>query len=336
MKALKLYSAKDVAALVNKREGEIRFGERVSTIATIEEINTNSARFALLGIPEDIGVRANMGKPGTANAWNAALTTLLNTQANTYTNAHQLLVLGEIDCDAEMLAAGELDPSSTSYLKELGPLVNEIDAKVSSIVRTIVAAGKIPILIGGGHNNAFGNIKGSAVALDKAINVINFDAHTDFRPLEHRHSGNGFSYAMHQGLMNKYAIFGLHKNYTSQEVYDRMANANDKIAIHFFEDIAIEQKLSFHDAVTAAAAFVNTQPYGVELDVDAICNFPSSARTPSGFTMNQARQFLQSLTKNKNLTYVHICEATVGVDGDAHFNVGKALAYLITDILYDS
>jgi formiminoglutamase len=35
-----------------------------------------------------------------------------------------------------------------------------------------------------GHNNSYGNIKGSALAKGKPINAINFDAHSDFRILE--------------------------------------------------------------------------------------------------------------------------------------------------------
>jgi arginase family enzyme len=32
------------------------------------------------------------------------------------------------------------------------------------------------------------------------VNAINFDAHSDFRILEGRHSGNGFSYAYEEGF----------------------------------------------------------------------------------------------------------------------------------------
>jgi formiminoglutamase len=39
------------------------------------------------------------------------------------------------------------------------------------------------------------------------VNAINFDAHSDFRILEGRHSGNGFSYAYEEGFLKKYFIF---------------------------------------------------------------------------------------------------------------------------------
>ena len=70
-----------------------------------------------------------------------------------------------------------------------------------TLLKIIIKAKKIPIIVGGGHNNAYGIIKGSALALNKKINVLNIDAHADFRPLEGRHSGNGFSYAFHEGFI---------------------------------------------------------------------------------------------------------------------------------------
>jgi formiminoglutamase len=126
------------------------------------------------------------------------------------------------------------------YLREL---VVEIDKQVAALIQKVVTSGKIPIVIGGGHNNAYGNIKGAALGLQDAgkikkaqINVINFDAHADFRALEGRHSGNGFSYAMYEGFLNKYGMLGLHQNYMSQSMLDSI-HKNKNIQAHFFEDI---------------------------------------------------------------------------------------------------
>jgi formiminoglutamase len=42
--------------------------------------------------------------------------------------------------------------------------------------------------------------------LQRKTGAINFDAHSDFRILEGRHSGNGFSYAYEEGFLKKYFI----------------------------------------------------------------------------------------------------------------------------------
>ncbi len=103
----------------------------------------------------------------------------------------------------------DADKSLKTYRRQ----VETIDQSVNQLVYSIVKAGKIPIVVGGGHNNAYGIIKGCALALKTKINTINFDAHTDLRALEGRHSGNGFSYAIDEGFLNRYFIFGLHENH---------------------------------------------------------------------------------------------------------------------------
>ena len=92
-----------------------------------------------------------------------------------------------------MEEAKNLDFNATNDRKRLSELVNQIDKEVVHTITSIVKTGKIPIIIGGGHNNAYGNIKGTALAKGKPINAVNLDAHSDFRILEGRHSGNGFS-----------------------------------------------------------------------------------------------------------------------------------------------
>jgi formiminoglutamase len=49
------------------------------------------------------------------------------------------------------------------------------------------------------------------------VNAINFDAHSDFRILEGRHSGNGFSYAYEEAFLKKYFILDYMK--TIQKVF---------------------------------------------------------------------------------------------------------------------
>jgi formiminoglutamase len=120
---------------------------------------------------------------------------LLNAQANRYTNPENVILLGEVMCGDFMKKSSNIDKEDPNYLPKLGDLVSAIDKVVTEVVQRIVEAGKIPVIIGGGHNNAYGNIKGASLALKKPLNVLNIDAHTDLRKTDHRHSGNGFSFA---------------------------------------------------------------------------------------------------------------------------------------------
>lgn len=330
MSFMKIYSEKDIASYIKKRAGETKFGEKVCFVEKLENLKNHSAKYVLLGIPEDIGVRANFGNPGTAKAWEAALGNLLNIQQNDLTNAENVILLGEIDCDTQMRNASYLSKEKKNYVEELGELVQQIDYKVTDVIKKIVEAGKFPIIIGGGHNNSYGNLRGTSEALKKPINCINFDAHTDFRSLEHRHSGNGFSYAFEKGFLDKYFIFGLHRNYTSAAIFNSMEESTERVKFNLFEDISVKKKLSFSEALNDAESFSCKENFGIELDMDAIEMMGSSAITPSGFSLTKARRFVSHFSKNKNASYLHICEGSPSAGIFAN-QVGKAIAYLVSD-----
>ena len=332
MSLLKIYSEKNVASFLKKRAGETKFGEKVNFVETLEDIKNHPAKYVLLGIPEDIGVRANYGNPGTSKAWEAALGSLLNIQHNHLTNPENVILLGEIDCDTQMKQAENISKEENHYAEELGELVTQIDHKVSEVIKAIVEAGKFPIIIGGGHNNSFGNLKGTSEALQKPINCVNFDAHTDFRALEHRHSGNGFSYAFEEGFLDKYFIFGLHRNYTSEAVFNTIEKNSERVKFNLFEDISVKQKLSFSDAMKDSENFCCKNNFGIELDMDAIEFMGSSAISPSGFTLTEARQFVSYFSKIENASYLHICEGSPSA-GIFTNQVGKAIAYLVSDVI---
>lgn len=332
MSFVKIYSEKYIASFIKKRAGETKFGEKVNFVETLEDLKNHPAKYVFLGIPEDIGVRANYGNPGTSKAWEAALGSLLNIQHNHLTNAENVILLGEIDCETQMKQAENISKEENHYAEELGELVTQIDHKVSEVIKIILKAGKFPIIIGGGHNNSFGNLKGTSEALQKPINCINFDAHTDFRALEHRHSGNGFSYAFVDGFLDKYFIFGLHRNYTSEAVFNSMEKNSHRVNFNLFEDISVKHKLTFSEALKEAENFCCNESFGIELDMDAIEMMGSSAISPSGFTVTEAQQFVSYFSKIEKAKYLHICEGLPSA-GVFTNQVGKAIAYLISDVI---
>ena len=325
MGQLKFYSEKQLFKLVSTRPGEIKLGEKIQLAANLEDLEKTEAEFVIFGIPEDIGVRANYGKPGTSNAWQEFLKSFLNVQENRFNSGANMLLLGEIDTSALMQKATNIDVSDPNYVQKLGDLVEQLDSAVSEVVKKIISAGKFPVIIGGGHNNAFGNIKGAAEACGHPINVLNIDAHTDLRKLEHRHSGNGFSYAFKNGFLERYSVFGLHRNYTPQYIFDEM-DASEAFKYSLLEELT---GLDLTQAFKEHLNFIKNKEFGLELDCDAIANFPSSAISPSGFSLDEARAFIREAAKEKNCCYLHICEA-VAMD---RFPTGKALSYLVTDFL---
>jgi formiminoglutamase len=242
--------------------------------------------------------------------------------------------LGHIDVAQEMRDVENLDFNDIDDRSKLSQLVEKIDKEVSHIIFTVIKAGKTPIIIGGGHNNAYGNIKGSALAKGKPINAINFDAHSDFRILEGRHSGNGFSYAYEEGFLKKYFIFGLHENYTSKSVLDIIKKLEDRVRYNTYDSINIREEKDFNNEMIAALEFIKTDSFGIEIDLDAIPNIASSAMTISGFSIEQLRQFISYFGQHKNAAYLHICEGAPDLDSSPNNHlIGKLIGYLITDFI---
>jgi formiminoglutamase len=212
--------------------------------------------------------------------------------------------------------------------------VERIDKEVVHVITSIFKCGKTPIIIGGGHNNAYGNIKGTALGLGKPINAVNFDAHSDFRILEGRHSGNGFSYAYEEGFLKKYFIFGLHENYTSKNVLDILKKMEDRVHYNTYDEIKVRQQKNFQQELNTAYDFIKNDSYGIEIDLDALPNIASSAMTMSGFSIEELRQFVSFFGKNKNAAYLHICEGApdLGEEKNNHL-IGKLIGYLVTDFI---
>lgn len=328
---LKFYSKDTLKRYTSPRKGETKFGQAVTTVSNWDALAKTNQQYVLLGIAEDIGVRANYGNGGTSLAWEACLNALCTIQHTKHTNADSLIILGEILCEKQMQQALQLDSSDGHYVEKLGELVGQIDQIVAAVIQQIIALGKTPIIIGGGHNNSFGNIKGTAAALGNPINCINFDAHTDLRALEHRHSGNGFSYAIKEGFLNKYFIFGLHRNYTPNEIYTSMEKEHT-IGFSFFEAISIHNSVAFQQAVAEAEQFCGKTPFGLEVDLDAVAYMGSSAMSPSGFSVEQCRQFTRHFSKNDQCKYIHLCEGNPKREL-FQGQVGKTLAYLVSDVV---
>jgi len=338
MEKITRFTLNDLAKITSHRSGEVKFGERIHTVPkemdTLEFLEASEAKFVLLGIPEDIGVRANFGRPGTASAWEVTLKSLVNIQHNKFCKGNRLVILGKIDFSEEMKLAETLKPTSKEDKKTLFKLVEKLDKEVSHIVCQIVKAGKIPIIIGGGHNNAYGNIKGLALAKGKPVNAVNFDAHTDFRPLEGRHSGNGFSYAFEEGFLKNYFVFGLHENYTSKNILENIKKTDGKVKYNTYEQISVRCEKDFAAEMAEAENHIQHEAFGLEIDLDAASGIPSSAMTLSGFSTEQLRQFVHYFGKNKNASYLHICEGApdLAFEKNNHL-VGKLIAYLITDFM---
>jgi len=336
MEIVKVFRRDDILKVTRKRSTEKKIGEMVNCSEGNWRIDleNSKSKFVIVGVPEDIGVRANYGRAGAASAFKPAIDSFLSQQHNIFFNGEHVFVLGELVVDDLMQKADGLDAKKKSDLTELRNLVEIIDERLYSLIELIVSLGKIPVIIGGGHNNAFGAIKGTSRALKSKINVVNCDPHLDFRPVEGRHSGNAFTYAFEQNYMHKYAVLAMHEQYNNGSSLAAFRDHSDKLFYKSYESIFVREEVLFSAAIKQCLGFVQSEPCGLELDLDAIINVPSSAKTSSGLTPLQARQYVYQAALQLRPTYFHVAEgAPVLSHIKADNKTGKLIAYLITDFM---
>jgi formiminoglutamase len=344
MPHLKVYTKQDLLSLTRLRRFETKVGEQVLTVKNSGEIeealNQTAAKYVLFGIPEDLGAKGNFGIGGADTLWIPFLQSMLNVQSNDFFDGGEILLIGHFDFGDMQYLIDTTAKSEEEKVEAYRHAVNTIDDEVEQLVKMITEAKKIPIVIGGGHNNSYPLIKGAAKGWHKAgvlqlaqINCINLDAHADYRPMEGRHSGNAFRYAEEDGYLQKYCVIGLHENYLPQNVWIDMVN-NPFIDCITYEDIFVHEKRTFMQAVSHATGFTEDTLTGIDLDLDAIQNTLSSAMTPVGITPVHARQFISFAAADSKAAYLHICEGATRLnDGRTDATSGKLISYLVTDFI---
>jgi len=339
----KFYTKADLLSLTKLRKFETKLGEDIQVLHedhTVDSFERLDVKYVIFGIPEDIGVQANLGVPGTSTAWLSFLQSFLNIQSNDFLIADEIALIGHFDFGDIQFVIDKNAYNEEEKIAAYRHVVNTVDEEVEKLAKTIVTSGKIPIVIGGGHNNAYPLIKGAAKGLNQLqkiplpqINCINLDAHADYRPIEGRHSGNAFRYAEEDGFLQKYCVVGLHENYLQQNVWMDIIN-NPFIDCITFEDIFIHEKRSFRQSVSHAIGYTDDNFCGIELDLDCIEDQLSSAITPSGITPLHARQYVNLCAAHTKAAYLHICEgATQLATGKTNEATGKLISYLVSDFL---
>jgi formiminoglutamase len=135
----------------------------------------------LLGFPQDEGVRRNHGRCGAAEAPGQIRTFLYRLTAADPRSGCSLRQVRPIDMGNVRITGG---------------LEQSQDA-LAEVVADLLTCGAVPIVLGGGHETAYGHYLGY-VRAGLPVGIVNIDAHLDVRPLidGQGHSGSPFRQAM--------------------------------------------------------------------------------------------------------------------------------------------
>lgn len=186
-------------AMPERRPGDVRLGH------LLNEEPRQTTRVAIIGFPSDAGVARNGGRVGAALGPQKIrhhlyrLTPPGNAPDGFVDLLHATIDLGDVACTGDVAADQEL----------LGQAV----AQLFSFDQPI-----IPLILGGGHETAYGHFLGYTHA-QKKVSIVNLDAHGDVRPLEDGlpHSGSPFRQVIEHPskCCSRYTVAGLNPHSTS-------------------------------------------------------------------------------------------------------------------------
>lgn len=222
-----------------------------------------STSLVIAGFPVDEGVRRNGGRPGAAEAPAEIRRWLLRMTVDPRAGAAMTA------CLARVVDLGDLVPSGS---------LERDQERLGEAIAPHLAAGRRVIVLGGGHETAFGTFLGHAGAR-RSVFIANLDAHPDVRPLRviggrpQAHSGSPFRQAIEHasGACVGYAVAGLQPQAVSAEHLDWM---RERGATAVFADELPRDEHGRADLLAALPPW-SSRPYGrgeimASLDLDAV------------------------------------------------------------------
>lgn len=187
----------------------------------------------LIGFAVDEGVRRNGGRVGAAQGPTALRDALCGIPV---LGEPALWDAGDVVCDG-----GQLETAQT----ELGDRVADA-----------IARGSLPLVLGGGHEMAWGTFQGVVQHHPDAsrLLVVNLDAHFDLRVAAQGNSGTPFrqmhAWCAGHGHRFNYRVFGISRFANTQALFDRA----QAIGARYWLDDSLQDAAGLHEAHQSLAA----------------------------------------------------------------------------------
>ena len=288
-------------------------------IDQVEDPSSSSehSRGLLLGFACDEGVKRNYGHPG-ASAGPEQIRCIFKNLPRPDHSKHSVLDAGDIIC-----------PDTDLELAQ---------SQLAGLTRQIVEKNYIPVLLGGGHETAWGHFQGllPGLSTQKSLGIINFDAHFDLRPLENQkaHSGSPFrqilSRCKEDGIPCRYNVLGVQEHANSKSLYAYFSDHGSK---YLSAETMFQQNLAELFQFVSQILDENDQIYlSICMDVFSSSVAPGvSAVQPEGIFPFQVQPLIRQIAKSGKLSSAEIVEFCP--KRDINDSTGKLAASLLSTIL---
>jgi formiminoglutamase len=268
-------------------------------------------RAVLIGFPQDEGVRRNHGRPGAAEAPREIRRHLY--RLTPWDGAHDLDLAAPPPLDAgNVRIAGGLEASQEA---------------LGEVVAGVLGTGAVPIVLGGGHETAYGQYLGY-VRAERRVGIINLDAHLDVRPLidGRGHSGSPFRQALehptHPLDGSRYVCLGAQPQSVSRQ---HLGYARARGCVVRWAE-ALAQELFVEECERLAAE--ECQVY-VSIDADAVAlsSVPGvSAPNPLGLSGAAVLGWVREAGRSPHVASIDLVEVSPPLDRDGQSARWAALA----------
>lgn len=270
-----------------------------------------------VGYASDLGVRANGGRAGAAEGPKR-----LRARMSSFPVVAGVAL---VDC-------GDIVAGAT---------VLETQEALAVAVERIVRAGALPLILGGGHDQAFGHFLGVARASGTAPACVNFDAHLDLRPIPAAgpNSGTPFTQAWEwcrsRGAPFRYTALGVQRLGNTDLLFTRAEHAAATVvdADGFALDMIDVVMEAVNDSVDEAEICLS-----VDLDVFAAAYAPGvSAPVAMGIAPDAAfRRVFRGILASGYVRGVELAELCPAFDvDDRTARLGAAIAFEVASVLAD-
>lgn len=302
-----------------KSRQELYLHEKVKCIDK-EALNklSDQKTFALLGYACGEGVKRNQGRIGALDGPDAIKKQLAK-MPNHLDTRTEFFDLGSIQC-----LDGDMEAAQTA---------------LSESVFELLQKKAFPILLGGGHDIAYGHYNGIKKHLEKtnSIGIINFDAHFDLR---NNSKGNNSGTPFYQiaqdcneeGSEFKYLCLGVRKD------------ANDKALFKTADNLGVVYMSSLKFSMAYAKTVVRTlldfiaqvDFIYVTIDLDGFSSAYApgvSAASPMGFSPEVVLESLELIINSKKMISLDIAEMNPKYDIDNQ--TAKLAASLVHFVMHN-
>lgn len=285
---------------------------QVVDVVDAKDLQESSNTCVLIGFECEEGVRRNKGRLGAAEAPKALRKEMAS-------------LPWKLPVDKKIVDIGNLAC--------LGTELEQAQQQLGQSVTKVLEKNMYPIVLGGGHETAYGHYLGVRASIGKQarLGIINIDAHFDMRSYEEQpSSGTMFRQILEQDEKANYFVLGIQRYGNTQELFEK---ADELGARYEYEDKM--QMGQLDDVMKQLDQFIDKNDYIMLTFCTDVLNAAYapgvSAPSPFGLEPTVVRAIIRRVMAHEKTRSFDISEVNPSVDENNR--TVKLGAYLVNEAI---